>query len=184
MSADAIGDPVGPASPAGEIYQAMVERLLAREYERRRLLEARGATLMTSSASVLALIFGLTVIVTGKDFVFHSHVAILALCGALAGFVLSALMAIIVQTHLPEYDVPGCDYLAGLTESHDEWAQSADYALRVDVGQQVRTICSLRPGNSTKAKLVAGSLTIQVAAVALLAFSVAFELIRSELVVW
>lgn len=53
-------------SPAGKVWQSMVSDLLAAEFDRRKTLAGRGATLLTASASLVTLIFGLTVIVTGK----------------------------------------------------------------------------------------------------------------------
>jgi hypothetical protein len=70
------GDYVDPISPAGAVYQAMVDSLLKAEYERRKTLEGRGATLLTASASMLTLIFALTVFVTGKDHVFANRCAV------------------------------------------------------------------------------------------------------------
>ncbi|WNG95000.1 hypothetical protein [Mycobacterium sp. ITM-2016-00318] len=150
--------------------------LLVTEYDRRKTLEARGGTVLTSCAAVLALIFGLTVLVTGKDPVFEDQLAVLVLFGALLFFVLSASIAIVVQTHLHKYDVVSCEYLKTLAESDEEWLQTADHAVRTEVSQKVRTLCSLRGGNNTKAKLVVAGLVVQMIAIALLAASLGLEL--------
>jgi hypothetical protein len=60
--------------------------------------------------------------------------------------------------------------------SDAEWSRSADHAVRADVSQKVRTLCSLRGGNNIKAKLVIAGLTVQMTAIALLAASLGLEL--------
>ncbi|MGV0041665.1 hypothetical protein [Mycobacterium colombiense] len=176
MSTDVNPDQSGRVSEAGVIYQGTVAGLLAAEFERRKTLEARGATLLTSCASLLALIFGLTVLVTGKDAVFANHLAVLVLCAALVLFVLAATIAMMVQTHLHKYDVVSCDYLETLAKSDQQWSQSADHAVRADVSQKVRTLCSLRGGNNTKARWVVVGLRVQITAIAFLAASLGLEL--------
>lgn len=176
MSTDATRDQLGNVSEAGRVYQATVTSLLAAEFERRKTLEARGGTLLTSSTTLLALIFGLTVLVTGKGAVFAVHLAVYVLYGALAVFVVSAAIAIIVQTQLQRYEVVSCEYLKTLAGSDAEWSRSADHAVRAEVSQKVRTLCSLRGGNNTKARWVVAGLVVQLTAIALLAASLGLEL--------
>ena len=169
----ATGDGV---SPAGKIYQPMVGAILAAEADRRKTLERRGGTLLTASTSLVTLIFAVSVIVTGKSFVFANHCAVTALCLALGSFVISAVIAIVVQTHGYPYKVIDGETLMELAGTNEAWAESADYALRRDVSQRVVTICSLRDGNETMAKHVAWSLRFQVLAIGLLSVSVGLEL--------
>jgi len=163
-------------SPAGRIYQEMVSNLLLAEFDRRRILEGRGATLITSSASMLTLIFGLTVLVTGKDHLLENRWAAWILLGALVAFVTSAVIAIFVQTHGYKYTVASRDTLKSLARDDTEWARWPDDALRSWLTRQVNTICSVRDGNDKKADHVVWSLRCQVAAVVLLAASVGCEL--------
>jgi hypothetical protein len=177
MSAEAsTGDP-DTVSPAGKVWQSMVSDLLVAEFDRRKTLDGRGATLLTASVSLVTLIFGLTVIVTGKDPVFANHYAVLTLLAALVAFVVSAVIAIVVQTRGFSYDVVKCKSLKQLTDPNAPfWALSADDAVRHDVSQHVKTICSLRDSNNVKAKLVTASLVFQVLAVFLLSVSLGFDL--------
>jgi hypothetical protein len=176
MSADTAGESGDDVSPAAKIYQSMASDLLAAEFERRKTLEGRGATLLTASASLVTLIFGLTVVVTGKDHVFANHTAVILLCLALVPFVLSALIALAVQTYGFKYQVIDRKSLDKLAETHEFWVRSADYAVRDDVSQQVKTISTLRGGNDTMAALVLVSLAFEVLATILLSISVGLEL--------
>lgn len=72
--------------PAGKIWQPMVAALLIAELDRRKAIEGRGATLMTASASIITLIFGLSVLVTGKDVIFENRCAVWTLIPALTAF--------------------------------------------------------------------------------------------------
>jgi hypothetical protein len=174
VSADATG--AEAVSAAGKVYQQSVTEMLAAEFERRKTLEARGTTLTTSSGSLVALIFGLTVLVTGKDPVLISLCAVYVLLASLAFFVFSAIIGIVVQTYLQKYDVADCDFLETLATSNEEWSRTADYAVRTNVSQKVRTLCSLRRANGTKARWVIAGLIVQLGAIALLAVSLGIEL--------
>ncbi|MCH9733456.1 MAG: hypothetical protein K0U78_02720 [Actinomycetia bacterium] len=163
-------------SPAGVVYQSMLSELLTAELDRRKTLEARGATLVAASAALVTLIFGLTVIVTGKDHVFVNRHAVLALLAAMALFVISAMIAITVQTYGFKYTVVEPKYLKTLAGTREAWTQTADFAVRIDVGQKAKTIGSLRTGNATMANLITWSLRLQLVAIALLSVSVGLEI--------
>ncbi|ASX03435.1 hypothetical protein [Mycobacterium intracellulare] len=173
---DAAGEPVDPVSSAGKIYQVITDKLLAAEFDRRKALEGRGAALLTSSGSMLALIFGLTVLITGKDATFKIHCAVYFVIAAMIAFLASAVIAIVVQAHGFEYSVMSDDALKSLARDNTEWGRRADDATRAWVSKQARTICTLRVGNSTKATQVAWSLWFQVSAIGLLTISVCIEL--------
>ncbi len=162
-------------SAAGRVWRAMAADLAQIEFDRRKTLEGRAGALLTSSASMLTLIFGLTVLVTGKDPTFKSHWALYFLLGALASFVGAASVAIWVQTR-------GFDYLVvrdtslRLLVGDEMWSYPADVATRADVSQKVNLVCSLRVGNNAMAQRLTWSLRLQLLAIALLSISVGFEL--------
>lgn len=163
-------------SPAGKVYQPMVASLLAAEFDRKKTLEARGTTLVTSSVSLLTLVTGLAVLVAGKDFVFHNHYSFMILLGALAAFIASATCAIFVQTYGFSYTVMDRETLKSLAREEADWKRTADDAARNWVYWQVASICSIRESNGTKANLIGFSLALQVVAIALLSVSVGVEL--------
>lgn len=173
----AASNPADPISPAGLIYQAITDKLLAAEYDRRKSLEGRAAALLGSSGTMLTLIFGLTVLVTGKGAVYQNAFAIGALLAAMAAFLASAICAIVVQAYGYEYFVMSDDALRSLTSDHKEWGRRADSATRAWVAKQVSTICTMRAGNSTKATQVEFSLWLLISGIILLSLSASVELI-------
>ena len=164
----------GPAGAAGQIHLERVEALLTAEYDRRKALEGRGATLVTSSTTMLTLIFALTVIVTGKDKPFTDHRAVWLLISALAAFVLSAVIAIFVQVYGTVWTkIETLEKIVG-----PDWNRTADDARRMWARHQVDTIKTVRAGNNRRANYVLCSFGIQFLAITLLASSVAVELRR------
>jgi hypothetical protein len=163
-------------SPAGKVYEQLVSAVTTAEFDRKKTLEGRGATIITTSTSLLALIFGLTVIVTGKEHLFHSHCAVKLLIASLAAFVLSAVIAIFIATYGTAYRLTGPETLEHLTD-HKNWEdRTEDDARRMWVNRQVNTINTLRRGNDRKAKAVTWSLAVQVLAIALLSAAAAIEI--------
>lgn len=167
---------VDPKQPvASDVYVEMIRSLMSAEFDRRKGIEARGAVILTASATLLTLIFGLTVLVTGKDHVFANHDALVFLLFALVSFIISAVLAIIVQGYAFKYTVTGLKTLKALT-SNAFWLLDHDTATRMWVQRQVNTTLSLRAGNDVKATLVLVALGWQVVAIVLLAVSVGLEL--------
>lgn len=175
MSTPEAGGSADLIYPAGKIWQPMVAALLSAEFDRRKAIEGRGATLMTASASIITLIFGLSVLVTGKDVVFENRWAVWTLIPALIAFVVSAAIALFVQTHGAKYEMISPSSLKSLT-TVPFWTMSADSATRHDVSQQVHTICELRDLNNEKARWAMWGLRFQLLAIALLSASVGLDL--------
>jgi lysylphosphatidylglycerol synthetase-like protein (DUF2156 family) len=153
----------------------MVADLVQVEFDRRKTLQGRAGALLTSSASLFTLIFGLTVLVTGRDPTFKSPWALGFLVAALVCFVAVAGVAIWVQTRGFDYLVVHDDSLKALV-GDEMWNMPADGATRADVSQKVNMICSLRTGNNTMAGRLTWSLRLQLFAIVLLSVSVGFEL--------
>lgn len=86
----------GNVNPAGKVWEQMLGAVVAAEFDRKKTLEGRGTTILTTSGSLLTLIFGLTVVVSGKDAKFENPWAIMFLMGALFAFVVSAVIAIYI----------------------------------------------------------------------------------------
>lgn len=176
MSA-AQSDPADPISPAGIVYQAITDKLLAAEYDRRKSLESRAAALLGSSGTMLAVIFGLTVLITGKDAVYRNAFAIAALIAAMVFFIASGIVALVVQAYGYEYKVMSAAALTSLARDDSEWARRADDATRHWVAKQASTVCTMRRGNSKKARQIEVSLGLQVVAIVLLSISAGVELV-------
>lgn len=163
-------------SPAGKVYEQLVATIVAAEFDRKKTLEGRGATILTASGTLLTLIFGVTVLVTGKDYVFGSGLSALLLMASLAAFVVSATIAIFIAAYGTAYTLVGRETLERLTGDEFWENKTEDDARRMWVQRQVNTIKTLRTGNDRKATAVIWSLVAQVVAVSLLSASVAVEL--------
>jgi hypothetical protein len=150
--------------------------VVAAEFDRKKTLEVRGTTILTASGSLLTLIFGLTVLVTGKDYVFGSGISAVLLMASLAAFVVSAIIAIFIAAYGTAYRLVGRETLECLTGDEFWEKKTADEARRMWVQRQVNTIKTLRRGNNRKATAVIWSLAAQVLAMTLLSLSVAVEL--------
>jgi hypothetical protein len=163
-------------SAAGKVYEQMVGAVVAAEFDRKKTLEGRGTTILTTSGSLLTLIFGLTVVVSGKDTRFENQWAVMFLMASLLAFVVSAFIAIFIAINGSTYTLAGQPLLESLTTNETWEDKSEDEARRIWVKRQVNTSLSLRKGNNRKAKAVTWSLGTQVLAVTLLSLSVVVEL--------
>jgi len=166
--------PTADASDASEVYQTIVEAALASEEDRTKTVEGRGAAIIRTSTTMLTLIFGLSIIVSGKDYTFKSHYAILFLAIALVAFVIAAVIALIVQVYGPRYRVISTATLESLVENIN-WNRTADDARRMWINREIETIRTVRHNNDAKATLVHTSLGLEIAAITLLTTSLAFE---------
>ncbi|PYE14065.1 hypothetical protein DFR67_114164 [Williamsia limnetica] len=161
----------------GEVYAKHITERLAAEVERKKTLEGRGTTLVTTSSTLLTIIFALTVFITGKEasFKFNNDVAIWFLLAALLVFVASAVAAIYVQTFAIKYTVTSAQSLRGMVETN-HWNDPADLAQRECAWHDMETTLSIRSANDEKAGYVIGSFVLQVAAIFLLGVSLGIEL--------
>jgi hypothetical protein len=162
-------------SPAGKVFEQVVDAALTSEEDRTKTVEGRGATIITTSTSMLTLIFGATVILTGKDYTLKNHYAIVLLAIALVAFVSAAVLALILQTFGFKYRVISTATLDELVKDAN-WARTEDDARRMWVNRQVQTIKTVRDNNNRKAALVIWALGLEVSAIFLLLLSLGFEL--------
>ena len=154
----------------------MVGGLLAAAHDRRKMMDGRGATIVTANSAILALVLGLTVVVSGKDFRLASGFAATAMLLALLAFLVSAGVAIWVQSYGLSFNTvdPAC--LKDLVTSEKFWNDRVEVAVREDAFQQVETISTLVRANAVKSKWVTISLLAQFMAVGLLVVSICLEI--------
>jgi hypothetical protein len=176
-----VGDEASPAakdeaSAAAKVYQSMVIALLGAEVDRGKTWDGRAGTLLTASSTLLTLILGLSVLITGKDPVFKDQWAVGLLVYALFAFVSAGGSAVFAQTYGFGYNRVDRKSLKNLAETDELWGKTADFAIRTDVKQMVVTINSLRDVNDTKAALVISSLGSLLLALGLLTSSVIREI--------
>jgi hypothetical protein len=160
---------------SGEIYREHVGKLFAAEFERRAVLEARGDSIIKTSAGIITLIVALAVFISGNDYKFTNHwdsVWILAV--SLLTFVISAAIAIYVQNWALEYKFTGKKTLGKLTQ--ELWDLSPDDALRMCLQRDINSTLSLREGNDKKVSAAQYSVILQVVAILLLSIAFVCEL--------
>jgi hypothetical protein len=163
-------------SKTGEIFAEHVAKNLEAEFERRKTLEARGGTIITTSAAMLALIVAVSALLLGKDkVVLASAAAPILVVTSLITFVIANVLAIFVQNYSLAYTITADETLDDMTGSR--WTSTEDNARRVCVQRQVNTIKSLRQGNTWKARLAYAGLFVEVVAIGLLASAAIVELI-------
>ncbi|MHA7665613.1 hypothetical protein [Mycolicibacterium sp. HS_4_1] len=167
--------PMSLTWPAGKVYEQLVAAVAAAEFDRKKALEGRGTIVVTTSTSLLTLIFGLTAVVTGSDHMFKNRCAVELLIASLSAFLVSAVIAIFIAAQTTTYKLPALDTIMNLT-GDDCWHAPEDDARRMWVDRQAHTIKSLREGNNRKAEALTWSLGAQVLAIALLSASVAIDL--------
>jgi hypothetical protein len=123
------------------------------------------------------LVFGLTVVVTGKDYKLTSGLAAVALLLSLVAFVVSAVLGIWVQSKAIAFKTTDPAALKQLVFSDKFWDDPVENAVREDTNQKIDTIESLNAANVKKDKWVTGSLQAQLAAICLLGLAIWFETI-------
>lgn len=164
-----------PKSTTGKIYAEHVNSLLASEYDRRKVLEARGDSVIKTSAGIVALIFALVVFISGKDYKFTDHWdSIWFLVAALIAFIISAGFAVYVQNWALKYTATGRRTLERMPQQL--WDLPDDDAMRMCLTRNINTILSLREGNDQKVAAAQYSVVSQIIAITLLSISLVCEL--------
>ena len=160
---------------SGETYSDHVRKLLDTEYDRRRVLEARGDSIIKTSSGVVALFFALTIFISGRNYKFTNHWnSIWFLVAALIAFIVSATIAIYVQTWALAYTVTGQQTLEKMTQEF--WDKPPDEAQRICLQREINTTLSLRAGNDKKVAAAQYGVIFQVIAIIFLSYSLVCEL--------
>lgn len=168
--------PAENAGHAGPVFTEFIEKELAYERDRRKSLDARGISALTTSSTLVTLIVGLGAIVTSVDGFEPGWPAIALLGFALLAFVLTALLGLLAN-RLVKYQVVDPAQLRTWRDHDKKWNDEADKAKRVIAEANITTIETLRKGNGRKAKLLEAALWSQLAAIVLLAAAVGVVLV-------
>lgn len=153
-----------------KVYAAYLEHLVVDQESRKKSLEERGLSVLTTSAALVSLLFGLVAVVTGVDDFTLPNAARPPLAIAMVLFVVAAVLGLI--TNFPRnYSNAQAE---GLTTMFGErWEDSEPIAQRrVSVTQQ-QVYAKARGVNGDKAKCLFAAMFIEVVAVIFLTISVA-----------
>jgi hypothetical protein len=178
------GDGGDPSKRAPSVYAEFVAGELEREFERRRTLDQRGISVVTSSSTLVTLLAALAAFMAARPTGTSTATTAAATLGtarptgtsvatfglALMSFVVAALLGLLANRSRA-YQVLDEESMLSLRQE-DAWNLSADEARWLIVGRQVDTLTSLRAGNFLKSRLVNRALMAQIAALALLAIAI------------
>jgi hypothetical protein len=157
----------------GTTFAKFVERQADAEYDRRTSLDARGLGVVTSNGAFTTLIFGLLVVLKGRDFTLTPSAKI-PLIVALASLMLSALVGL-YATQLVRYTVTDATTLRDMIGSH--WKDSEVDARNACAATTIKTVDSLRTGNNKKAGRIVVAVAFQLLGFVSLAVSASIVLL-------
>jgi hypothetical protein len=153
----------------GEVFADYVKEQLELEDKRRTSLESRGVGVVTVSGTLVTLLFGISAVVTRAADFAPSAGAKERLSWALIAFAASSVIAI--GTTVP-IAITAVDAGQLMTEIRTRWGGTVDAALKATTATRVADLASLQRANSVKSLLLLAAVTVQVAAVLLLAWAV------------
>lgn len=160
---------------AGTVYFDHVKFLLDSEFSQRKVLEARGDSIIKTSAGIITLILALMVFVYGKDYKFTNHWnSLWVLASSLVFFVASAIVSIYVQSWALKFTTTKADTLQAMPQAL--WSKTGEDAQRMCLQRLINSTLSLREGNAKKVAAAQYAIILQVVAIAVLCASFLCEL--------
>lgn len=155
-----------------ELLQTLISDQLAEERARKQSLEQRGLAVITSSGTMVTLLFALAALVTNDDDFVISGSSKFLLAGAATSFSVAAVLAIFIQKPLL-YQEPGIRWLRTVTSASVWDTVSATTASRRAAEARVNSIESFRQKNLQKVRLLTAALSFEAAAIAFVVGTVA-----------
>lgn len=160
----------------GATYAGFVQEQLEQERKRREDLDARGLTVLTTTSGLVALLFAISVLVTGKDYKVAKHLSVGLVVGALVTLVIAAILGILAN-RLRGYAVPKIESLEDLlTGPH--WEDSEATARSITSQAKLGMISSLRTTNNSKVTFLESALWAQIGGLAMLTGAIMREALR------
>ena len=153
-------------TPGGPLWSELIREALVEERSRKDSLERRGATMVTASAFLSALVLSLLTF-TFENISELPGLETVAVWVALAGFVFAAALGLLVNRPV-RYSEPTVDYLKKINEQ-TYWDSSLQTAASRVNESRLKTIASYRDVNKGKARLFMAALVCETAGIASLA---------------
>lgn len=164
-----VGQEVSTPQDTNPVYAAFIAGQLARQDERKRSLESRGITVVTTSGALATLLLGFVSFThTGQAFVLpdNAHEPVKY---ALVFFTAAAVAAVLTNLPLP-YGEPSAAALKNLLGSWDDTNRNSEIAV---ASAQTKVIEKAKAVNDFKAILLFIAVGCEVGAVAFIADAVA-----------
>jgi hypothetical protein len=157
-----------PSSDDGAVYAAYIKSLFDYEQNRKTVLEAKASAVVTTSGTLVTLLFGLVAVVTGAKSFTLPVIAHAWLIGAVALFVIAVALAV-TTANIP---VPYGQATFDAKELQQAWKESASAARSNVAAAQLQQIDIARQKNDIKAKLVRWAAVGELLALLMLAVAV------------
>lgn len=159
-----------PATGA-EVYSGLIQSLFDAEFARKSTLEQKGSAVITTSGTLVTLLFGLVAVITGAAHFTLPRSSHPWLVAAVIAFSLSALLAILVALPLPygETEITS-------DQLREWWVDSLSDAEFAVAALQLRRIDTARRRNGIKVGLLMAALFCQLIGLAMLTTAVGLVL--------
>jgi hypothetical protein len=178
MTTTGPGQSVEVASAGGLVYVELLKEELQEERARKTSLEQRGLSVITSSGTLVTLLFALAAVVTGsKSFSGVDRAPKVLLVIALALFIIAALGGILTNWPLG-YGEPNPSDLTRLIAT--EWSSSVQEATAATAEARADVIGVAKSRNDLKATALVAAMVAEVLAVFFVALSVTKILLASR----
>jgi hypothetical protein len=152
------------------VYAALVDQQADEERQRKAGLEARGLALITTSAALVSLLFGLAAVVTDSDSFQLTEASKIFLIASTGFFVFAAVLGL--GSNWPfRYQQVDIANLRDLT-SEEYWSGDETVASRRVAQVRVSILARARKMNLRKGRLLLAGILVEVLAVLSLAVSV------------
>jgi hypothetical protein len=160
-----------PEQPGYDAFSALITEQLEEERARKQSLEQRGLAVVTSSGTLVALLFALAALVTKPETFRLTTESKTHLGWAVVAFAVAGVLGIFTNKPL-KYEEPSTAWLRSLT-SVTIWNQAdAVTATRRAAQSRVNAIASFRRKNVQKVRLLTTAITFEVVGVGLVAIGV------------
>ena len=149
------------------LYAAFIKDLFDGEVARRTAIEGKAGNVISTSGTLVTLLFGLVAVVTGAtNFRLPGH-AHGWLFGAIIAFVVACILAILVSVPLPygETELTKADLASS-------WGDPPNQTQAALSGVKLDALDRARQWNALKAWILMGAIAAEIVAVALLAVAV------------
>jgi hypothetical protein len=161
---------------AGVEYAAFIDAELSDQLAAKASFEQRGLAVITTSAALVAALFGLVAFLTKRDDFELPHLAAIALYAALVLFVVAALCGLFVNTPVKVQAPVGDDELGLEQLVREKWANPPAIARRRVAITRTMFIATYRTKNERKGRLLVAAIRAEATAVVALALAVALIL--------
>jgi hypothetical protein len=155
------------ADTTPEVYTDFVKLLLDAENTRRTTLEQKAGAVITTSGTLVTLLFGLVAVITGADTFTLPGPSHGWLVAAIVYFLAAAVLALLISVPLPygQTDITATD-LAGW------WNQPPEQALAAVSGVRLQALAAARRMNRFKARTLVVATAFELVAVLMLGIAV------------